>query len=38
MAVINELDDYSIAEKHETGTSKVFFTNLSALLKKKWLL
>jgi len=32
------LDDYSIAEQHETGAFKIFFTNLKALTKKKFLL
>ena len=33
-----QLEDYSIAEEHETGTFNVFFLNLNALLKKKFLL
>lgn len=32
------LDDYSIAEQHETGAFKIFMTNLRALTKKKFLL
>jgi ATP-binding cassette subfamily A (ABC1) protein 3 len=34
----NQFDDYSIVEQHETGAVNVFFQNLSALLKKKFLL
>ncbi len=34
----NELDDYTIAEQHETGFMNVFMTNLRALTKKKFLL
>lgn len=34
----NNLDDYSIAEQHESDPMVIFFTNLRALLKKKFLL
>jgi hypothetical protein len=33
-----QLEDYSIAEEHETGAINVFWLNLSVLLKKKFLL
>lgn len=34
----NELEEYSITERHEEGAFNVFFQNLKALLKKKFLL